>query len=1297
MKTFKPFLVLSVLLILLNAKTTFATHVVGGEVSFSTAGNRNYEVTLKLYRDCSAIQLCGNCQSGSSPVPCSQNVNVFGTALPSGVAHNLPPQTCSGTNYGSYSLPIAPGSMVFDAVQLCSLNKSICRNCNTRTPGTFTPGVEVYTFRGNINLTNLPASCCWVSIGTGSLCCRSTAVTTLQNPGALTFFIDAQINTCLTTNNSSPVFTNEAEPVMATGVDFYYSLGAFDYDGDSLSYRLGATQLDRGVNATYSAPYSPTVPFPYLGLPGQNLLPPLGINLDPISGLLRFRPMGTFTSYLPLEVLEWRKINGVSTLISITRRDIQFTSAILGGNSNIGLKVYENGIVTNNNSFNICSSDQKCFDVIADASPDTTDLEIILPSQFTAATITRPYNVNTRSINGPKFDTLRVCLNGSINNSNQIVPYFIPIVSKNRSCPKNYEMTRILRVNSIPSPRWLVYGGTFIEDMNAPSVGFPYNFTIWPLNQIPIVKDSIKWFMAQPGSNLYNPINSPADTSITITPIIEGWHKIRIEVYSSNCGWVIKIDSFFIRDINVVLQKAINSSCVGDSNGSLIFNRYGAFGPILATVSAGSWNPSMPNLRPWLPVDTISNLAPGFYNLQVKDSRNYLKYIRVEIKRSSNPFVLGAANITNVNCNGDSSGQVTLNITGGDSATFRWYSKDSLSWQNSSTFSNLRAGNIKFHIRDSVGCRTNQTLSITQPTALVSSASVSQLLKCKGDSNATIMVQANGGTSPYQTKLGQGNFASVFNYGNLKAGLYNIEVKDNKGCIKQHSVNIVEPSTKFTASPIVTQPLCNLQNGSATISAQGGVSPYQYWLSGNTPGSNNTISNIPSGNRTLFARDSAQCLITMNITLVNPTALNLLHNKTENTCFGDSVGIINLIPSGGKRPYQFNINGGAFGADSIFRKLAAGNYSLILRDSAGCEKTLQTNLIARQPILTAITTTPESCKGAKNGTATAVVSGGTAPYNTTWLVIPLVSGLNVSGLPNGWVKLRVIDNLQCVKFDSAMVNSQLPYDGEVLCGASYLVTKKHTQITWNKTPNKRIIGYKVYYQLGTSGTPVELSSLPFTASSTIVDSVSPNEQYILYSLKAIDSCGNSSNSSALVAAPLLEASRSGNSIVLNWNYQHAPLGLSGLQLYKSSNNGPFLPLYFANPSDNSFTDSIGGNTKSAYYLEAIYAPACANNFRIFSNRVQLFPNSLNQITTVNHAFLLYPNPAQNWVKVQSKSSQTFKAVRIYNLQGQLVLEQTFTKPVLETEISLPNLPKGVYQTIIDATETQRENIPLLLH
>jgi hypothetical protein len=434
----------------------------------------------------------------------------------------------------------------------------------------------------------------------------------------------------------------------------------------------------------------------------------------------------------------------------------------------------------------------------------------------------------------------------------------------------------------------------------------------------------------------------------------------------------------------------------------------------------------------------------------------------------------------------------------------------------------------------------------------------------------------------------------------------------------------------------------------------------------------------------------------MNITLVNPTALNLLHNKTENTCFGDSVGIINLIPSGGKRPYQFNINGGAFGADSIFRKLAAGNYSLILRDSAGCEKTLQTNLIARQPILTAITTTPESCKGAKNGTATAVVSGGTAPYNTTWLVIPLVSGLNVSGLPNGWVKLRVIDNLQCVKFDSAMVNSQLPYDGEVLCGASYLVTKKHTQITWNKTPNKRIIGYKVYYQLGTSGTPVELSSLPFTASSTIVDSVSPNEQYILYSLKAIDSCGNSSNSSALVAAPLMEANRNGNSIVLNWNYQHAPLGLSGLQLYKSSNNGPFLPLYFANPSDNSFTDSIGGNTKSAYYLEAIYSPTCANNFRIFSNRVQLFPNSLSQITSVNHAFLLYPNPAKQSATVKSVSKQTFNSIQIRSIEGKLIETYTFQQPLEEVSLQLPQLSKGLYHLFISSEGKTGITLPLMI-
>ncbi len=81
----------------------------------------------------------------------------------------------------------------------------------------------------------------------------------------------------------------------------------------------------------------------------------------------------------------------------------------------------------------------------------------------------------------------------------------------------------------------------------------------------------------------------------------------------------------------------------------------------------------------------------------------------------------------------------------------------------------------------------------------------------------------------------------------------------------------------------------------------------------------------------------------------------------------------------------------------------------------------------------------------------------------------------------------------------------------------------------------------------------------------------------------------------------------------------------------------------------------------------------------------------------NSGFKLFPNPAENWVKVQSKSGQSIKTIQLYNLHGQLVFKQTFAKPLLETEISLQNLPKGVYKVQIENVNNLLQTIPLILH
>jgi hypothetical protein len=397
-----------------------ADHVVGSDVAYTCLGSGNYNLTFKLYRDCQGIQLCPGCPNGLSP-SCAISVGITGATIPTGA--NIPAQTCTGVNFGNTSLTVVPGISGLDVIQLCALTKTICSNCGTRTPGTFTPGIEIYVFTGMVNLSAIPSNCCLVRIG-WQTCCRNNAITTLQNPASLGFFTETLINRCATPCNSSPTFTNDAVAVACAGQEFAYNLGAIDPDGDSLSYRFGQSLVAPGAGAPYASPYSPNVPFPYLGVPGQSppLLPPLGIFIDPMSGDIRFTPLGTFVANLVVEVLQWKIVGGVYVLMGVTRRDIQFYSQVCPNNNPPVIRTYkEDGTLTApspNFVYGVCAGQPFCFIVSAwdnTAGWDTTDLNWPQPVGgpdpnpifTTGGTITRLYNPNTRAVLGPKFDSVK--------------------------------------------------------------------------------------------------------------------------------------------------------------------------------------------------------------------------------------------------------------------------------------------------------------------------------------------------------------------------------------------------------------------------------------------------------------------------------------------------------------------------------------------------------------------------------------------------------------------------------------------------------------------------------------------------------------------------------------------------------------------------------------------------------------------------------------------------------------------------------------------------------------------------
>ena len=136
-----------------------ATHVTGGDISYSCLGNNDYEITLTVIRDC------------------------YGIPLSDSVIIDLAAPSC-GLSYSTYlSKTNVQTSNVY-----CS---SAVTACNSPS------GIldwEIYTYKDTVTLV----SCSDWEISWTS-CCRSFAITTLTNPSAEGFYVKTLLDATLST------------------------------------------------------------------------------------------------------------------------------------------------------------------------------------------------------------------------------------------------------------------------------------------------------------------------------------------------------------------------------------------------------------------------------------------------------------------------------------------------------------------------------------------------------------------------------------------------------------------------------------------------------------------------------------------------------------------------------------------------------------------------------------------------------------------------------------------------------------------------------------------------------------------------------------------------------------------------------------------------------------------------------------------------------------------------------------------------------------------------------------------
>jgi gliding motility-associated-like protein len=172
------------------------------------------------------------------------------------------------------------------------------------------------------------------------------------------------------------------------------------------------------------------------------------------------------------------------------------------------------------------------------------------------------------------------------------------------------------------------------------------------------------------------------------------------------------------------------------------------------------------------------------------------------------------------------------------------------------------------------------------------------------------------------------------------------------------------------------------------------------------------LTNAIGGTYLLSVMDESGCEIEREVVLSTPPEIVISATVTDATCFGEIDGEIDVRASGGAMgttvfSYAWSI--GPNVAGSRVRRLQAGAYTVTVTDIMNCSNSETFRVREPDPIAVNLISQPatQGC----NGSVTAAVTGGTAPYSYTWNSPQ--TGPTINNLCPGSYMVQVVDSRGC--------------------------------------------------------------------------------------------------------------------------------------------------------------------------------------------------------------------------------------------------------------------------------------------
>ena len=443
------------------------------------------------------------------------------------------------------------------------------------------------------------------------------------------------------------------------------------------------------------------------------------------------------------------------------------------------------------------------------------------------------------------------------------------------------------------------------------------------------------------------------------------------------------------------------------------------------------------------------NVSAGNQSFTVTDANGCSFVINLFINQPTQ--LLTSISSQNVSCFNAGNGSATVTPIGGTPGyQYLWSNTDT-----TASTANLVPGLYSVVVTDTNGCQSTNQVTITQPSQLISSSSISSPVFCFGG-NATVVISAVGGTQPY---TGTGSFLqsagtqtyyvtdangcldsttitvnqpnqliafanqttnvlcfggtatvaitstggtpSISGTGNftVSAGWNNFTVTDTYGCQDTTSIFISQPTLLVANATLVSPVLCNGGTAVINISASGGTPGYI--------GQGNFT--VIAGTYTYNVSDANGCTASTTITITQPNTLQAVANITSPIVCNAGTGVITITGIGGTAPYT--------GTGSF--TVPAGTYTYPITDANGCTSSVSIT-INQPPVLTvSLTQINVNCNGFATGSITANPAGGQGPYTYQWSNNQVSQ--TVSNLLAGSYNVLVTDNLGCTVSATATI------------------------------------------------------------------------------------------------------------------------------------------------------------------------------------------------------------------------------------------------------------------------------------